>query len=369
MVSKMKGRKLMELELRKKPLTCLRFLAGLAALFSAYGFFWPGFSQAQTTYYQGKTLTILRGGSPGGYGDLQARALIPYLKKYIPGEPTIVIEHKQGAAGRTAVNHIYSAAKPDGLTIGAVGNVLVSGPILGLPGSNYDLEKLIYLGSTESGSPTAFVTRKEAGLDSLEKLRAVSGIRIGAHSVGHITYINGRLAAYLLGLKEPKFVVGYSSPERDVALLQGEVDGGSMSRATIQQEPSLMEKIYFHTVITIPKGRYVSPYPRNIPEIDSFAKSEMEHRLLSLYRAFDYPRWPYFLPPGTPKELVNILREAMAKAFKDPGFAKEFKNLTGADPSPIPSEAIEAAIKELPRDPETIALYKHIADHRALPPR
>ena len=58
-------------------------------------------------------------------------------------------------------------------------HVLVSGPILGLAGSNYDLDKLIYLGSTESGSPTAFVTRKEAGLDSLEKLRAAAGIRIG----------------------------------------------------------------------------------------------------------------------------------------------------------------------------------------------
>ena len=348
---------------------CLTRLGFLAVLLLICACLWPGLSQAQTTYYQGKTLTILRGGSPGGYGDLQARALLPYLKKYIPGEPTIVIEHKQGAAGRTAVNHIYSAAKPDGLTIGAVGNVLVSGPILGLPGSNYDLDKLIYLGSTESGSPTAFVTRKEAGLDSIEKLRAATGIRIGAHSVGHITYINGRLAAYLLGLKEPKFVVGYSSPERDVALLRGEVDGGSMSRATMQENPSLAEKVYFHTLITIPKGRYVSPYPRDIPEIDSFAKSEKEHRLLSLYRAFDYPRWPYFLPPGTPKELVNILREAMAKAFKDAGFAKEFKKLTGADPSPIPAEAIEKAIKELPRDPETIALYKHIADHGPLPAR
>ena len=356
----------MKLDLRNNGFKCWCFLASLLSI-SAW--FSPGSSQSQTTYYQGKTLTILRGGSPGGYGDLQARALIPFLKKYIPGEPTIVIEHKQGAAGRTAVNHIYSAVKPDGLTIGAVGNVLISGPILGLPGSNYDLDRLIYLGSTESGSPTAFVTRKEAGLDNLEKLRAATGIRIGAHSVGHITYINGRLAAYLLGLKEPKFVVGYSSPERDVALLQGEVDGGSMSRATIQQNPSLMEKVYFHTVITMPKGRYAPPYSRDIPEIDGFAKTDREHRLLSLYRAFDYPRWPYFLPPATPKELVNILREAMAKAFKDPGFGSEFKKLTGADPSPIPGEAIEAAIKELPRDAETIALYKHLADHQPMPPR
>jgi tripartite-type tricarboxylate transporter receptor subunit TctC len=185
-----RGDQPIEPELRKNRFECLSFLA---ALFLIHACLWPGLSWGQAAYYQGKTLTILRGGSPGGYGDFQARALIPYLKKYIPGEPTIVIEHKQGAAGRTAVNHIYSGAKPDGLTIGAVGNVLVSGPILGLPGSNYDLDRLIYLGSTESGSPTAFVTRKEAGLDSLEKLRAATGIRIGAHSVGHITISMGAL--------------------------------------------------------------------------------------------------------------------------------------------------------------------------------
>ncbi len=337
-------------------------------MLSIYAIAAPGLAWAES-YYQGKTLTILRGGTPGGYGDLQARALMPYLKKYIPGEPTIIIEHKQGAAGRTAINYIYSGAKPDGLTIGAVGNILVAGPILDLAGTNYELDKLIYLGSTESGSPTAFVTRKEAGFSSVEKLRAAAGIRIGANSVGHITYINGRIAAYLIGLKEPKFVVGYSSPERDVALLQGEVDGGSMSSATIQQNPSLMEKVHFHTIITVPKGRYIPPYSRETAEIDSFAKSDKEQRLLNLYRAFDYPRWPYILPPGTPKELVNILRDAMAKSFKDPGFAKEFKKLTGVEPSPITSEAMEAAIKDLPRDAETTALYKHLADHRPMPPR
>src|SRR5262245_57034376 len=328
-----------------------------------------GLSWAQPGYYQGKTVTIMRGGTPGGYGDLQARALIPFLKKYIPGEPTIVIENKQGAAGRTAVNYVYSTAKPDGLTIGAVGNVLVSGPVLGLAGSNYELDKLIYLGSTESGSPTAFVTRKAAGLDSIEKLRSASGLRIGANTVSHITYINGRLAAYLLGLKEPKFVVGYSSPERDMALLQGEIDGGSMSSATIQQNPAMMEAAHFHTIITVPKGRYIPPYSRETPEIDSFARGDREHSLLNLYRAFDYPRWPYFLALGSQIEHVSILREAFTKSFKDPGFLQEFKKLTGVDPSPIPAEAIESAIKELPRDAETIALYKHLADHRPMPPR
>jgi hypothetical protein len=59
----------------------------------------------------------------------------------------------------------------------------------------------------------------------------------------------------------------------------------------------------------------------------------------------------------------------MVKSFKDPGFAKEFMKLTGVEPSPITSEAMEAAIKDLPRDAETTALYKHLADHRPMPPR
>ena len=130
---------------------------------------------AQAPYFQNKTIKIIRGGEPGGTGDLQARALIPSLRKHIPGNPTIIIENMPGAAGRKAVNHIYSTAKPDGLSIGAVGAGLVAGPIFGLAGSQYDIDKLIYLGSTESGDPYVFVSRKEPGFDSLEKIARGQG--------------------------------------------------------------------------------------------------------------------------------------------------------------------------------------------------
>jgi tripartite-type tricarboxylate transporter receptor subunit TctC len=141
---------------------------------------------AQTPYFQNKTIKIIRGGTPGGTGDLQARALIPFLRKYIPGEPTIIVENMPGAAGRKAANYIFSSAKPDGLSIGAVGAGLVVGPILDLPGSRYDLEKLIYLGSTESGDPYVFVSRKDAALTpsinsapraACESVRKPSGIQ------------------------------------------------------------------------------------------------------------------------------------------------------------------------------------------------
>lgn len=343
------------------------------ALAAATGWGWllPGYALSQTPYYQGKTITVVRGGSPGGTGDMQAKALIPYLKKYIPGEPHIAIENMPGAAGRKAANYIYASAKPDGLKIAAVGAGLVAGPILGLAGAKYDLAKLIYLGSTESGDPYIFLSRKEAGFDSIEKLRAASGLRIGAQAVGHPIYVSGRIFAYLLGIKEPRLVVGYGGPELDLALAQGEVDARANSADTVvRRNREALEKglFHIHATITIPRGKF---HPRfaNAPELDSFAKSESERRLVNLYRTFLYPRWPYLLPPGTPGEIVKTLRAAMARAFQDPGFRREFKKLMAGDPTPLTGEEVEAAIRELPRDPDIIALYKKIADQGPLPPR
>jgi tripartite-type tricarboxylate transporter receptor subunit TctC len=330
-----------------------------------------GLSAAQAPYFQNKTIKIVRGGEPGGTGDLQARALIPFLKKHIPGDPTIIVENMPGAAGRKAANHIFSTAKPDGLSIGAVGAGLVAGPILGLSGSQYDLEKLIYLGSTESGDPYVFVSRKEAGLDSLEKLRAVQNIRIGAQAVGHPVYVSGRMFAYLLGLKDPKMVIGYGGPELDVALERGEVDVRANGADTIfQRARSGLDKasLNFHASISIPKGNFPAGLPKS-PELETFAKTDRERQLINLFRTFLYPRWPYIISPGTPKEIVAILRGAMAKAFKDPGFHAEFKKLMTTEATPLTGEQVEIAIRELPRDPDTVSLYKRMADQGPLPTR
>jgi len=344
--------------------------ATLAAGIISLGLF-PGYSFAQAPYYQGKTITILRGGEPGGSGDMQARALIPFLKKNIPGEPTIVIENMPGAAGMKAVNHVYSSGKPDGLMIASVGTPIIANPILGTLGANYDLDKLVFLGSTESGDPYVFLSRREAGLDSLEKLRAASGVRIGAQTVGHSVYNSGRMFAYLMGLKDPRFVVGFGGPELDVALARGEIDARANSADTVvRRNNEALEKGAFqiHATITIPRGKF---HPRftSAPELDTFARNEKERQLIQLFRSFLYLRWPYVVSPGTSPEIVKTLRAAMAKAFNDPGFAKEFNKLMGSDPSPLTGEEMQAALKELPRDPGTLALYKKMTDHGPLPPR
>src|SRR5258705_966119 len=208
----------------------------LALLVQAIVVALTGTAFAQGDFYQGKTIKIIRGGGPGGSGEFQTRALVRFLEKYIPGKPTLMVEFIEGAAGRKATNVLYSSTRPDGLTIGSIGAGLVVGPILGLPGSNYELDKFIYLGSTDTGDPYIFYTKASLGLDSLEKLRAASGLRVGAHAVGHPVYVTGRMVAYLLSLKEPKFVTGYTGPEIYVAITRGELDAHATGAARLVVE-------------------------------------------------------------------------------------------------------------------------------------
>ena len=335
------------------------------------GVFAAGTAFSQTEFYKGKTIKVIRGGGPGGSGEFQTRALVRFLGKYIPGQPSIIVEFVEGAAGRKAANVIFSSTRPDGLTIGSIGAGLVVGPILGLPGSSYDLDKFIYLGSTDSGDPYIFYTKGELGLDTIEKVRAKSGLRLGAHAVGHPVYVTARTVAYLLGLKDPRFVTGYTGPEIYIALKRGELDAHSTGAARfVIEQPEWIEKkmVHFHATLTVPKGRH-HPLFAQVPEFGSFAKSDKERKLLDMFRAFQYPRWPYLFPPGTPKEPVQIIREAMRKAFADPEFPGEFKKLMGDPPAPLDGEELERAIKELPRDQEVIQLYKMLAGADPLPAR
>ena len=329
---------------------------------------------AQTApYFQGKTILLIQGREPGGTGALRVQAAIPFLKKYLPGEPIIVTQFMPGGGGRKATNYVYRNAKPDGLTLGNVGAGLVANAVLGSIGVEYDIDKMIYLGASNSTAQYVFGSVAKLGLDSLEKLRARPGVRVGAQTVGHDIYINGRLFSWLLGLKDPKFVTGYSGPELDLAMDRGELDARANIPDTIlQRSAGHVDKrlVNYHAIIQIPKD-YRHPHPafNKLPELETFAKSDREQKIMTMFRAFRLVGSPYILPPGTPPEAVNLWREAMRKTFKDPAFLKEFKRLSADDATPLLPEAQEKVIKDIPRDPDVIALFNKIAGGEPLPPR
>src|SRR4029078_4443594 len=84
--------------------------------------------------------------------------------------------------------------------------------------------KCLFLGTADSARHYLFITHRDAGLNTLEKLRASPAVRAGGQSVGHPVYITGRLFAYMLGLNDPRFVTGYTGPQLDIAITRREID-------------------------------------------------------------------------------------------------------------------------------------------------
>lgn len=344
----------------------LSFALALIGLLSLSG---PAFSQAP--FYQGKTITVINGNAPGGTADMRMRAMLPFLKKHIPGEPTVVAEFMDGGGGRRLANHMYRNVRPDGLTIGFPPGAFVAYAVLGETGVSYDVGKFVYLGAPESATNYVFLTRKAAGIDSLEKLRSTPGLRVGAQSVGHTVYVIGRLFAYTLRLKEPRFVVGYSGPEVDAALLRGEVDGrANIADTILTRTPEYFEKniVDFHSIINIPLA---NKHPRfaHVPEIDRLLMSDGDRKLVELFRSLRLIGSPYILPPGVSPERTQVLRAAFRKIFDDPEFHKEYKKLVGDEPTPLAAEEVQRAIETLPREPSVIETFKLITSANPLPAR
>jgi tripartite-type tricarboxylate transporter receptor subunit TctC len=328
---------------------------------------------AQTPFYEGKNILLVTGTDAGGAGDLRTRAILAPLKKHIPGHPNIVVQYMPGAGGRRAANHLYRAVKPDGLTIGAMVTGLIQGAIHGESDVLYDIDKFIYLGSHARYAPYGFITRKGAGLSSKEKLAAATGVRIGAPSVGHSLYAVARLFAFMFDMKEPRFVTGYTPREIDFALEKNEVDARvSILDSLLTRNAHWLEKdmVDIGATFDIPQDvNYSHPRLAKLPEIETFARNSAERRLIALLRGVRGIGQPFVVPPGTSPDRVKILRDAMRKVFADPEYVKSYEKLTAEPAMPLGVEEFEKQLREIPREPEIIELFKKFAGPSPLPKR
>jgi tripartite-type tricarboxylate transporter receptor subunit TctC len=324
-------------------------------------------SFADTPFYQGKTITIVQSTEPGGSGDLRTKAVAAALAKHIPGNPTILMQYMPGGGGIKAANYVFKSARPDGLTIGRIGPGHVQSAVMRDPGVAFDIDQFIYMGSPISRWASVFYTRKELGLISLEKLQSHVRLRIGAQSVGHPVYVRGRLLAWLLGLRDPAFVTGYSAPEMEVAFRQGETDAQVEDPS---DEEIKSEFAHFHLVFNTPNS-YKHPHPRfrSLPHVAEFAKTERQQKLLALFQVFRAVGDSYVLPPGTARDRQEILREAMRGALKDAEFFHRFKASFGVEATPMFPEEQQKMVRGAPRETEILELYKALAGAGALPAR
>jgi tripartite-type tricarboxylate transporter receptor subunit TctC len=134
---------------------------------------------AQEGFYKGKIVRIVTGASAGGGLDTYSRTIARHMRKYIPGNPTIVVENMPGAGGLIMVNHLAKVAKPDGLTIGNFIGDLIGLQLLGRPGVEADFLKLGYVGVPLRDTAACAFT-KASGITSVEKwLAAKAPVKLG----------------------------------------------------------------------------------------------------------------------------------------------------------------------------------------------
>jgi len=312
-------------------------------------------------FYTGKTVRIVVGFTAGGGFDAYSRAIARHMVRHIPGHPTIIVENMPGAGSLISANYLYKIAKPDGLTIGHfIGGLLLS-QVLGQKGIEFDARKFEYLGAPVNEHPVCALT-KASGVTSLERWMAASpavkmgGVAPGSSNPDNIT----RVIKVALGLPI-QLVTGYKgTAEIRLAAEGGELAGacwgwGSL-RATWRKGLDAGE---VQVVLQIT----AKPHPDlpNVPLAITFAKTDEARRILevavhndsTLVRA-------YTLPPGTPKDRVQVLRKAFQDTLRDPAFLAEAER-TKLEIAPITGEDIERTVGNLFKlEPAMIAKLRTI---------
>jgi tripartite-type tricarboxylate transporter receptor subunit TctC len=320
---------------------------------------------ADAPYYQDKSIKIIVGFTSGGFYDRWSRLLARHVPKYIPGNPEMVVQNMPGAGGLIAANHVYSVAKPDGLTVGMLSYGIYLDQLVGRKEVQYDVRKFNWIGSPERSDVLLYM-RSDAPYKSLDDIRkATTPPKCGSTGTAGTDYILARLLEDTLGLKI-ETVLGYpGGSEIDLAVEKGEVQCRGLTAAPFfGREPFITwRKKNFVNVLVFggQKRDERIPDTPTIYEIFDKQKTPEESRRVAdvILRGGDFGR-PWVAPPGTPKERVKILRDAYAKAMADPALLEEAKK-GKMEVEPVSGEELQKlAVQMIDQPPGVIARVKKI---------
>ncbi|MGH7772273.1 MAG: Bug family tripartite tricarboxylate transporter substrate binding protein [Candidatus Binatia bacterium] len=321
--------------------------------------------QAQDTFYQGKSIRLVVGSTPGGGYDLWARLLARTLSQQIPGKPEIMVQNMPGAGSLVAANYVYGVAKPDGLTLGAILPALYFDQLVGRKEVQFDWAKFTWIGSPEQNDILHFM-RADAPYRSVEDLRnAKEPPKCGSSGTGTTGHYIPRLLEEILGIKT-RIVSGYQGgSEIDLAVERGEVQCWSPLVATFfGREPYTTWSKKGFVRVLIQTGRKRDPRLADVPTIyelmEQYKTPESGRRLAKVVLTAATLGRPIVSTPNIPQERVKLLREAYGKTLKDPELLAEVKKRSW-EVNPLTGEELESLAKEvIAQPPEVIERMKWV---------
>lgn len=310
---------------------------GIACGNQAYG---------QEPFYKGKTIRIIVPFSPGGGYDIYSRIIARHIGKYIPGNPVVIVDNMTGAGGLIGTNHVYKVAKPDGLTIGSpIGTMFVQ-QLVGKPGIEFDGRKFEYIGAPAQDTQLLAV-HKRTGIKTVEQwLASKTPVKYGATGPGSANEDIPKVVRAAIGLPI-QIVSGYKgSSDIRLAFNGGEIDGLANAWESFKATwPTEMEA--GDVVILLQAAGRGHPELPKVPLVIDYAKTEVARKLVqAAINNYGATARPYVLTPGTPKDRVEILRNAFMETTKDPEFVAELKKAK-LDLNPLDGATLERNVKEI----------------------
>ena len=227
-------------------------------------------------FYKGKTIRVVVGHNVGNDYDVGTRLLTKHLSKYIPGNPTIIVQNIPQAAGIAAANFLQGQAPRDGLVLGTFTRNYPNQAIMRQANVEGDPRKLNWLGATSFPSRVCIANPK-ANVKAASDLFTQEMIVGGGPGVSSSNSILPTVFNRVLGTKF-RVITGYKGAQDAVlAIERGELEGVCATLAQFRPYEQLFAegklRVILHAEEALPE------FP-GIPSIYDFVKTVEQRQFL-----------------------------------------------------------------------------------------
>jgi tripartite-type tricarboxylate transporter receptor subunit TctC len=323
----------------------------------------PAFAQPVEQFYKGRQVTMVVGSAPGGINDISARFVARYLGRYIPGNPSIVVQNQPGAGGIAAANRLYNVFERDGSVIAKLERAVPMLAVQGDPNVNFDPSKFSWLGSLASYRNDAYLLMVMATnpIKSIEELKGPGkSVTLGGDNAASSNFIFANIARKVLGLNI-NVVSGYTgAAPLFLAMQSGEIDGQIISLSSVLTgQRDLWNRHALRALMQFGRTTRLAQFP-DIPTGHELAKGADALSLIEFAELQFRISLPFAAPPGVPTDRAKALAAAFMAMANDPAVVAEGEKL-GIEMSPVDGEAVLKSIVQAEATPhEVIQRYNEL---------
>lgn len=301
---------------------------------------------AVEAFYRGKTVTITVGSAVGGGYDTYARLVGRHLGRFIPGNPTVVVQNIPGAGSNKAGTYVALQAPKDGSAIGAVQAGAITWPLISDQPIPHDPSKFIMLGSANR-SVYLCVVRSDAPVKTFAEAFDKEVI-IGTSGEGASLRELPIMLVNVLGVKL-RLIGGYAgSREIMLAMDRNEVQGmcGMDWSSFLTQQRDWISSGFVRLLAQEDLNGHPEMNRMGVPLTISFAKTPEDRQVMEMIYSQNLFGRPYLMPPGAPADRVAAVRRALAAMLQDRALLAEAEK-SGLDISPMGGEELQALVAKL----------------------